>query len=46
MLGQRERGTARLEEAVAVYREALLENTRERVPLIWALNQNDKDLRS
>ena len=36
MLGERESGTARLEEAVAAYREALQENTRERVPLDWA----------
>jgi hypothetical protein len=36
MLGGRETGTARLEEAVAAYREALQENTRERVPLDWA----------
>ena len=32
-LGERERGTAKLEEAVAAYREALKEYTRERVPL-------------
>jgi Tetratricopeptide repeat len=32
-LGERESGTARLEEAVAAYRAALEENTRERVPL-------------
>ena len=32
-LGERESGTARLEEAVAAYREALKEWTRERVPL-------------
>jgi tetratricopeptide (TPR) repeat protein len=38
-LGERESGTARLEEAVAAYREALQENTRERVPLEWALTQ-------
>jgi hypothetical protein len=30
-----ESGTARLEEAVAAYREALMERTRERVPLAW-----------
>ena len=35
-LGGRESGTARLEEAVAAYREALQEQTRERVPLVWA----------
>ena len=38
-LGERESGTARLEEAVAAYREALKENTRERVPLEWAMTQ-------
>ena len=32
-LGERESGTARLNEAVAAYREALKEYTRERVPL-------------
>jgi hypothetical protein len=37
--GSRERGTARLEEAVAAYREALKEWTRERVPLDWAGTQ-------
>ena len=35
-LGERESGTARLEEAVAVCREALEELARERVPLLWA----------
>jgi len=35
-LGERESGTARLEEAVAAYRAALEEWTRERVPLNWA----------
>jgi hypothetical protein len=35
-LGERESGTARLEEAVAAYRAALQEFTRERVPLQWA----------
>ena len=34
--GERESGTARLEEAVAAYRAALEERTRERVPLDWA----------
>jgi len=32
-LGERESGTAQLEEAVAAYRAALEEMTRERVPL-------------
>src|SRR5262249_58808538 len=35
-LGGRESGTAKLEEAVAAYREALKERTRERVPIEWA----------
>jgi hypothetical protein len=35
-LGQRESGTARLDESVAAFRDALQENTRERVPLEWA----------
>ena len=38
-LGERERGTARLEQAVAAYQLALQENTRERVPLQWAATQ-------
>ena len=36
VLGERESGTAKLEEAVVAYREALKERTRERVPLDWA----------
>ena len=40
-LGERESGTARLEEAVAAYRAALEERTRERVPLHWAMTQNN-----
>jgi hypothetical protein len=43
-LGERESGTARLDEAVSAFREALQENTRERVPLEWAKvtgNQGD-----
>jgi len=40
-LGERESGTARLEEAVAAYRDALKERTRERVPLQWAATQNN-----
>ena len=35
-LGEQENGTTKLEEAVAAYREALKEQTRERVPLQWA----------
>jgi len=38
-LGSRESGTARLEEAVAAYRAALEERTRDRVPLQWAMTQ-------
>jgi tetratricopeptide (TPR) repeat protein len=38
-LGERERGTARFEEAVAAYRDALQEQTRARVPLEWAMTQ-------
>src|SRR5262249_14239273 len=37
ILGGRESGTARLEEAVAAYRAALEERTRERAPLQWAI---------
>jgi tetratricopeptide (TPR) repeat protein len=40
-LGQRESGTARLEEAAAAFRAALQEYTRERVPLDWAMTQNN-----
>ena len=48
-LGERESGTPafagagspRLEEAVAAYRVALEERTRERVPLDWAMTQNN-----
>jgi hypothetical protein len=36
-LGERESGIARLNEAVAAFREALQEYTRERVPLDWAM---------
>ncbi|HTR16762.1 MAG TPA: hypothetical protein VMI52_06995, partial [Acetobacteraceae bacterium] len=40
-LGERESGTARLEEAVEAYRDALQERTRELVPLDWAMTQNN-----
>ena len=40
-LGERESGTAKLKEAVAAYREALKELTRERVPLDWAQTQDN-----
>jgi hypothetical protein len=39
ILGEREGGTARLDEAVSAFREALKENTRARVPLDWAGTQ-------
>jgi hypothetical protein len=42
MLGERESGTARLEEAVATFREAFQENTREHVPLQWAKSTGDQ----
>jgi tetratricopeptide (TPR) repeat protein len=40
-LGEREGDTARLEEAVTAFREALKERTREREPLDWALTLNN-----
>ena len=40
-LGKRERGRERLEQSVAAYTEALKEYTRERVPLQWAMTQNN-----
>ncbi|MBX9700499.1 MAG: tetratricopeptide repeat protein [Acetobacteraceae bacterium] len=40
-LGERESGTARLEEAVVAHRAALEERARDRVPLAWASTQND-----
>jgi len=41
ILGERERETGRLEEAVSAYRESLKEYTRERVPLLWAGTQRN-----
>jgi tetratricopeptide (TPR) repeat protein len=41
MLGERASGTARLEEAVGAFRAALMERTRERVQLDWAMTQNN-----
>src|SRR3954451_25029629 len=41
VLGWRESGTGRLEESVAPDRAALLERTRERVPLDWAVTQSN-----
>jgi hypothetical protein len=38
-LGERESGTARLDEAVAAYHAALWERARDRVPLQWAETQ-------
>ena len=38
-LGERESGTARLEEAVTAFRAALRGMTRDRVPLQWAMTQ-------
>ena len=40
-LGERESGTARLEEGVAAFRAALEERSRDRVPLDWATTQNN-----
>ncbi len=42
VLGERESGTARLEEAVAAYREALQELTRTRVPRQWAASTGNQ----
>ncbi len=43
-LGERESGSARLQEAVTAYRAALEEMTRDRVPLDWATTQNNLGL--
>ena len=40
-LGERETGSERLEEAIAVFRAALNEWSRESVPLKWAMAQNN-----
>jgi hypothetical protein len=40
ILGERESSPARLEEAVAVFRTALMERTREHMPLDWASTQS------
>ena len=40
-LGERESGTARLEQAVAAFTEALKERTRALVPLDWAATQSN-----
>ena len=36
ILGEREKGTARLEEAFVALHEALKERTREETPFLWA----------
>jgi uncharacterized protein with beta-barrel porin domain len=41
-LGSRESGTARLEEAVAAYRAALEEMTRDRAPVDWAMSTGNQ----
>ena len=43
-LGERESGTARLEEAVVAHRRALMQFTRERAPLQWASAQTNLGL--
>jgi tetratricopeptide (TPR) repeat protein len=43
-LGERESGIKRLEEAVDADRAALQEDTRERVPLQWAMTQTNLGL--
>jgi tetratricopeptide (TPR) repeat protein len=40
-LGERESGTARLEEAITAFRATLKEYTRERDPFLWAHTQNN-----
>ena len=40
-LGEQSGQNKPLEEAVASYQEALKERTRERVPLDWAVTQNN-----
>jgi hypothetical protein len=44
LLGERESGTARLEEAIARYREALQEYTLSSLPLDWASTKNNLGL--
>ena len=41
LLGERESGTRRLEEAVTAYRAALEERRRDQVPLDWAKTQSN-----
>jgi tetratricopeptide (TPR) repeat protein len=40
-LGERDRQLSKVEDAVAALRSALMERTRERVPLEWAATQNN-----
>jgi tetratricopeptide (TPR) repeat protein len=40
-LGERESGTTKLNEAIEAYHFALVERTRDRVPLDWATTQNN-----
>ena len=40
VLGKRESGTERLEQAMVAFTEVLKEHPRERVPLVWAMTQN------
>ena len=40
-MGERQSGTERLEEAVGAFRAALTEYTPERMPLDWAMTQNN-----
>jgi len=40
-LGVRENSTDQLQQAVAAYREALKEYSRDKVPLDWAATQNN-----
>ncbi|HTO79940.1 MAG TPA: hypothetical protein VMJ31_09230, partial [Methylocystis sp.] len=41
-IGERESGVATLQQAVAAFREALKERTRERVPLDWAMSYGNQ----
>lgn len=43
-LGEREIGTARLEESITAFRAALAEITRPQAPLDWATIQNNLGL--
>jgi hypothetical protein len=41
-LGERERGTARLEASIAAFSEALKVRTQDSVPLDWAMSMGDQ----